>query len=40
MVIQFPENQVKIGGWYKAKQVADNTIHGKAAGIWLMIRNA
>ena len=38
-VIQFPENQVKIGGWNKAKQEADKTIHGKAAGIWLMIRN-
>tara|TARA_B100001063_G_scaffold104711_2_gene97757 strand:- start:793 stop:1161 length:369 start_codon:yes stop_codon:yes gene_type:complete len=25
-VIQFPENQVKRGGWYKAKQEADNTI--------------
>jgi len=32
-VIQFPENQVKRGGWYKAKQEADNTIQGKAAGI-------
>jgi hypothetical protein len=32
-VIQFPENQVKRGGWNKAKQEADNTIQGKAAGI-------
>tara|TARA_B100001093_G_scaffold83851_1_gene75374 strand:+ start:514 stop:633 length:120 start_codon:yes stop_codon:yes gene_type:complete len=32
-VIQLPENQVKRGGWNKAKQEADNTIQGKAAGI-------
>ena len=32
-VIEFPENQVKRGGWYKAKQEADKIIQGKAAGI-------
>ena len=32
-VIQFPENQEKRGGWYKAKQEADKTIQGKAAGM-------
>ncbi len=39
-VIQFPENQVKIGGWKRAKQEADKTIQGKAAGMWLNIRKA
>jgi hypothetical protein len=37
-VIQFPENQIKRGGWYSAKQEADKTIQGKAAGMWLNIR--
>ena len=36
-VIQFPENQVKSGGWNIAKQEADITIQGKAAGILLNI---
>jgi hypothetical protein len=37
-VIPFPENQVKRGGWNRAKQEADKTIQGKAAGIWLNVR--
>jgi len=36
-VIHCPENHVKIGGWYKAKQEADKTIQGKAPGMYLKI---